>query len=127
MRAISVLFVGVAILRLTAAPAFAHHSFAAFDETRQVRISGVVREVQYTNPHAWLFVDIKNDKGETEKWGIEAGGPNILSRQGWKPNTIKPGDNVNVILHPMRDETMKGGSLVAVRLADGRTIGTWTE
>jgi hypothetical protein len=79
--------------------------------------------VQYTNPHAWVFVDVVDAKGRTETWAIECGGPNILMRMGWKKNTIKVGDKVEALIHPMIDSSKKGGSLVMFVLADGRKIG----
>jgi hypothetical protein len=103
-------------------PAFAHHSFAAFDMKKEVRLSGTVSEVQYTNPHAWVFIDVVDSQGKAETWAIEAGGTNILMRMGWKKNTIKVGDKVEAVIHPMRDASKKGGSLVLFVLADGRKI-----
>ena len=112
----------ISMLGLSGGAAFAHHSFAAFDVTKEVRISGTVAEVQYTNPHVWLFVDVPAAKGATESWAVEAGGPNILLRSGWKANTVKVGDKVDVTLHPMREGKL-GGSLIRIVLPDGKTIG----
>jgi uncharacterized protein DUF6152 len=112
----------MAVLGLFGGAASAHHSFAAFDMKKEVRISGTVAEVQYTNPHVWLFVDVAAAPGGTESWAIEAGGPNILLRSGWKANTVKVGDKVEVTLHPMRDGK-RGGSLIRIVLPDGKTIG----
>jgi len=111
----------IAVLGLAGGAAFAHHSFAAFDITKEVRISGTVAEVQYTNPHVWLFIDVPDAQGATQSWAIEAGGPNILLRSGWKANTVKVGDKVDVTLHPMRDGKL-GGSLIRMVLPDGKTI-----
>lgn len=122
MRILSILCV-VPLLSLAAGQASAHHSFASFDEKKSMQIIGTVREVQYTNPHAWLFVAVAGPKGHTETWAIEAGAVNILLRLGWKPNTIKVGDKVKVLLHPMHDPKKRGGSLMGVVLPDGRTIG----
>ena len=102
--------------------AFAHHSFAAFDMKQELWLSGTVSEVQYKNPHAWVFLDVTDANGNTETWAIESGGPNILKRMGWKKNTIKVGDRVKALIHPMRDSTKKGGSLVTFILADGTKI-----
>ena len=112
----------IAILGLSGGVAFAHHSFAAFDMTKEVKISGTVAEVQYTNPHVWLFVDVVGATGATESWAVEAGGPNILLRAGWKANTVKVGEKVVVTIHPMRDTGKRGGSLVSIVLPDGRTL-----
>ncbi|MBC3382856.1 hypothetical protein HU715_009155 [Pseudomonas sp. SWRI12] len=119
----SMLF-GLALLGSAAPAALAHHSYSAFDMSKLVAIAGTVSEVQFRNPHVWLFVDVlAGDK--TETWAIEAGGPNILMRQGWMANTLKPGDKVDLQLAPMRDETKTGGALQALRLPNGKTIGTW--
>jgi len=117
-----VIWLLVAVFGLYGGAALAHHSFAAFDTTKEVRISGTVAEVQYTNPHVWLFVDVLTPKGETESWAIEAGGPNILLRAGWKANTVKVGQKVEVTIHPMRDTGKRGGSLISIVLPDGKTI-----
>lgn len=116
-----------ALMGLTTAVAFAHHSFAAFDMSKTKVIKGSVSEVQYRNPHAWLFIDVRNAKGKAETWAIEAGGPNILMRQGWKANTVKVGDEVQALINPFRDPTKVGGSLTALKLPGGKTIGTWKE
>lgn len=112
------------ILALPAAEAFAHHSFAAFDMTKLETVSGKVVEVQYKNPHAWLFVDVK-DGENTVTYAIEMGGPNILMRQGWMVDTVKVGDLVSVQMNPMRDSTKKGGSIVGLKQASGKVFGTW--
>jgi len=112
----------MAVSVLHGAAALAHHSFAAFDMTKEVRISGTVAEVQYTNPHVWLFVDVLGAQGATESWAIEAGGPNILLRAGWKANTVQVGQKVVVTMHPMRDTSKRGGSLISIVLPDGKTI-----
>lgn len=112
----------IAALGLSGGAVFAHHSFAAFDMKKEVRINGTVAEVQYTNPHVWLFVDVLDAKGGTESWAIEAGGPNILLRGGWKANTVQVGQKVVVTLHPMLDTNKRGGSLISIVLPDGKTI-----
>lgn len=119
---IAVILCLMSVLGLAGGSALAHHSFAAFDMTKEVRISGTVGEVQYTNPHVWLFIDVPGANGATQSWAIEAGGPNILLRSGWKANTVKVGDKVDVTLHPMRDGKL-GGSLIRMVLPDGKTIG----
>jgi hypothetical protein len=112
----------LALSGLLGGDAFAHHSFATFDMTQEVWISGTVAEVQYTNPHAWLFVDVPAKEGGTESWAIEAGGLRLLMRAGWMKNTIKVGDKVKVQIHPMRDSRKKAGSMMSIVLPDGRTL-----
>ena len=110
-----------ALLVAVAGPAVAHHSFSMFDMENNVRIDGVVAEVQWTNPHAWMEVDVPGDDGETVRWGVEFNSPNNLSRQGWKRNTIEAGDAVSFVVSPLRDGR-PGGLFYDVTLADGTII-----
>jgi hypothetical protein len=107
---------------LTSPPAFAHHSFAMFDLTRNITLVGTIKEVQFTNPHVWLQVLVADGKGGQIEWSIEAGAPGMLLRTGWKPSTLKAGDSVTVVTHAARSGA-PNGSLVRVTLPDGRTLG----
>ena len=104
------------------APALAHHSFASFDQTRQVALSGVVRTFQWTNPHVWVELTVAQPDGTTREWAIEALSPKVLGREGWKRTSLKPGDAVVALLNPTRDGS-SGGSLISIKGADGRVIG----
>jgi hypothetical protein len=112
---------GLAIL-LCVAPASGHHSFAAFDMAKTITLTGVVKEFQWLNPHSWIQMMVKDASGTAVEWSIEMNSPSSLLRQGWKPKTLKPGDQITVITHPLRDGR-PGGSLVSVTLADGTKIG----
>lgn len=102
--------------------AVAHHSFTAFDMKKELWLEGTVSEMQYMNPHAWIFVDVATAGGGTETWAIEAGSTNLLIRSGWKKNTVKVGDKVKVLIHPMRNSSKKAGSIARIVLSDGRTL-----
>ena len=105
----------------TAAPALAHHSFAVFDHTRTVTIKGTVRTFQWTNPHAFLDVDVPDDKGNVKPFTIELTSINMLSRVGWRSNMIKAGDQVKAVVAPLLSG-QPGGLLLDVTLADGRKL-----
>jgi hypothetical protein len=107
-------------LLITALPAAAHHSFAMFDQTRTVVLKGVVTEMQWTNPHAFLHVRVGDS--DATIWQVELNSPNNLRRQGWKSNSIKAGERVTVTINPLRDGT-HGGLFVSVTLPDGSVLG----
>jgi hypothetical protein len=87
----------VAASLLTAAVASAHHSFsAAFDLEKPIRLTGVVTKFEWTNPHAWFYIDVKDDSGKVTNWGWELGSPNGLIRTGWTRNSLKVGTEVTV-------------------------------
>jgi len=103
-------------------PAFAHHSFAMFDAEKNIKLDGTVKEFQWTNPHSWILMMVKNKAGTDEQWAIEMGGPAGLARQGWVPKTLTPGMKVSAIIHPLKDGT-RGGQFMAVTLPDGTLKG----
>jgi hypothetical protein len=121
MKPVRALLIG-AVALVAVAPVFAHHSFAAFDRSREVTLSGVVREFQWNNPHAWIQVIVTDEKGRQTEWGLECGSPNMMARTGWTRTTLKPGDRIVAVANPLKDGK-PNGSLVRVTLPDGRVLG----
>ena len=111
-----------AALALSCSVAGAHHSFAMFDLAKDVTVEARIKEVQFTNPHVWLQILVTDDKGVETEWSIESGAPGMMLRNGWKPSTLKPGDKVTLTMHPLRNGN-PGGSLVKVKVPDGRVLG----
>ncbi len=111
------LAIGVALM---AGPAFAHHSFAMFEREKQVVLNGTVRELRWTNPHAWLEIDVPSGKGEG-RWSLELNSPSNLARQGWTSSQLKPGDRVTVVVNPLRSGE-HGGLFLEARMRDGRIV-----
>jgi hypothetical protein len=102
--------------------AWGHHSFAMFDAAHEKTLSGTIKAFQWTNPHAWVWLDVPNANGGTaEEWGIEGMSPNFLGRRGWSKNTLKPGDKVTIVIHPLKGGS-KGGSFLKVTLPDGSVM-----
>ena len=97
-----------------AAPAFAHHSFAMFDQKKVMTLQGTVVEFQWTNPHAFIELEAKGGR----HWSIELNSPNNLKRQGWTKAALKPGDKVSVRIAPLRDGR-SGGLFLDLTKADG--------
>jgi hypothetical protein len=116
------LVAGVLGAAALAAPAVAHHSFAMFDSTKEMVLQGVVKEYQWTNPHTWIQLNVKDDRGRTVEWAIEGSSPNGLARRGWKRTTLKAGDKISVKIRPLKSGE-KGGSFVSATFADGAVVG----
>jgi len=83
--------------------AFAHHARASFDVDHSVTLKGTVANFKWTNPHAFIFLDVKDEKGSVDEWRIEANSPNMLSRIGWTRELLKSGDQVSVTGSPAKD------------------------
>ena len=126
MKPLRIVATGLAFAGL-ASPALAHHSFAMFDQTQKVTLKGTVTEFQWTNPHAFIHVEVPAADGSKELWQIELNSPNNLKRQGWKSSSVKTGEKVTLLTYPLRDMAEhKGGLFISVTLADGTVLGEAT-
>ncbi|MGH8248099.1 MAG: DUF6152 family protein [Gammaproteobacteria bacterium] len=99
----------------------AHHSSAPFNMQTERTLAGTVKQVDWTNPHIWIWVDVQNDKGGVDTWGIEGMSPNYLERRGWTKSTLKAGDKISVSIRPMRDGST-AGMFMRATLADGKVL-----
>jgi hypothetical protein len=109
------------ILLFPAPPAEAHHSNVAFEVTKVVTITGVVKEFRWANPHTWLTLTIDDGKGNKVDWSVEGRAPSVLLRAGWTRNSLKPGDAVTVDMSPAKDGT-KTGLIARVTKSDGTIL-----
>jgi hypothetical protein len=100
-------------------PVFAHHSAVMFDDTKEITVTGTVKEFQYTNPHSWLLVDVKNDDGTITTWGFEAEGPSTLTRAGIRRSDFAAGTAITITGNPMRDGRPAAAWIKATR-GDGK-------
>jgi hypothetical protein len=107
---------------LGATAAYAHHSFAAqYDAKQQVTLKGTITKVEWMNPHAYFYVDVPDETGKMVNWAVEGGAPNVLYREGWKPTTLKQGDQVTIL----GSRAKNGSHLVnalSFQLPDGRCV-----
>ena len=111
------------LLASAALPASAHHSAAAFDLGKSIKLKGTVEKWLWANPHTWLYIKVVKPDGSEEIWGCEAGSTGMLARSGWSAADMKPGDEVTVTLSPERDG-QHIGLLTAVELPGGRTLSS---
>lgn len=103
-------------ITLAAAPALAHHSFAMFDNTRAVLITGSVEKFQWTNPHSYLEMNVGG-----KHYTLEMTSPNMMSRAGWTSRSVKAGEQVTTLIAPLRDGR-PGGMVLEVRFPDGHVL-----
>ncbi len=103
-------------------PVVAHHAFVAeYDASKSTTLQGVVTKVEWTNPHARFYIDVKDKNGSVTNWNLELASPNALRRLGWTRDAIKVGENVSVLVAPAKDGT-KMANARTVTLADGRKM-----
>jgi len=109
-------------LLLAAAPAWAHHAFAAeFDADRPIKFKGTVTKMEWINPHAWIHIDVKGDDGTVTSWMIEAAAPNALLRRGWTKNSLLAGTEIVIEGYQAKDGANRGNGSV-ITFTDGRKL-----
>ena len=114
---------GLVALVAASSGALAHHSYAMFDFGKTVDVKGTIKEFKFTNPHSYIVLLPLGKTGAASAMTIEANGPGYLVRNGWKRNSLKPGDTVTISMNPLRDGSL-GGSLIKATFADGHSLGT---
>jgi hypothetical protein len=103
-------------------PGNAHHSFAAeFDVTRPIRLSGVVKRMEFSNPHSWIYIEVTTVDGEVQEWAVEGAAPNALIRRGWNKNSLPAGTKINVQGFQARDRSYRAAGR-EVTLPDGSSL-----
>lgn len=109
---------------LAALPAYAHHSFAAeYDASKPIKLTGKVTKVEWTNPHIFFYMDVKDEKtGAVESWALEMGAPNALIRLGWKRDSLKVGDIVTVDGSLAKDGSRLANATSVIMTATGRKM-----
>jgi Family of unknown function (DUF6152) len=114
------LILAAAIIAMSVRGAWAHHSYSMFDDTKTFSVQGVVKEFQWTNPHIWVELTVSSGP-HAGAWSFEGGTLPVLRRMGWARDAIKAGDTVTISSNPLKNGE-KGGSLLSIKLADGRTL-----
>ena len=111
-----------ALLCGIAGAASAHHSAApVFDLASEKTVTGVVKQIEWTNPHIWVWVDVQNASGQVQTWGFEGMSPNFLTRRGWTRTSLLPGMRITVTFRPLRDGKA-GGMFMTGKLEDGKVL-----
>ena len=118
----AVLVVGAGLL-LAGRPVVAHHAFSAeFDAERPVKLTGAVTKLDWTNPHAWIYVDVKDETGIVANWGFELASPNGLMRSGWTRFSLKPGDVVTVEGTRAKNGSTKANAQAVIMASTGQKL-----
>jgi hypothetical protein len=116
-----VLGLGAIAVAAFAAPAVAHHSFAIFDQSKVLYLTGTVKQYELVNPHAWVHLDIAGQDGRTAMWSFEAGSVAQLASLGWTKDSFRVGDKVEIGFRPMRDGS-RGGQFMSAKLPNGQML-----
>ena len=116
---LTIAFLFVASVLVVSRPLLAHHSSAAYDMEHPVNMKGVVTNMEWGNPHVFIYLDVKDDNGNVEQWRVEGNSPNMLVRSGWKKEMIKTGDQLLVNGAPAKNGS-KVMRLITLTLANGQ-------
>ena len=112
-----------AVLAASSGTVSAHHSFAMFDQEHQTELAGTVKEFKYTSPHTFIVFEVKDKDGNAELWNLEGGSPSAISRDGWSAKTVKPGDELRIIIEPLRSGAPGGSwNVNRIKFMDGRPV-----
>jgi hypothetical protein len=123
LKSVQRVFLAGALLSISHA-AWAHHSYAMFDQTRSLTVQGTVRALEWTNPHIWVWVDVEDGKGGTAAYGFESNAPAELARFfGWNKRSLTVGEKVTIDYAPLKSGNT-GGALRTLTFADGRVLRT---
>jgi uncharacterized protein DUF6152 len=123
MKVISVFVFSLMVVAVAAAPVWAHHSFAAeFDANKQVSITGTVTKVEWQNPHVWFYIDVKDQSGKVNNWGVEMGSPNGLMRAGWNRSSMKAGDVVTIEGSRAKDDSNIANARAVTLVSSGKRL-----
>ena len=123
-RLITTLTAAVGLLMMVSVPLFAHHGNAEFNTEKTVSVKGVVTEWFWANPHCFLKFDEQTETGEVRHWVVETSNPPDMINNGWNKYSLKPGDQVTVTMHQVKDTKKPIGRVVRVAFADGKVLGT---
>jgi hypothetical protein len=123
MRKILAVWLSAIGLLCGAGTVAAHHGFAAeYDRSKTIELTGTVTKFEWTNPHAWLFIDVKNEDGTVTSWGFEMSSPNVLFRKGWTRTSLKPGDAVAIEGFRTRDGSHNGNAQTITLTGTGQKL-----
>jgi hypothetical protein len=121
-RAAAPVLLMASLMTVVSARAFAHHAAApVFDMNSQKTVTGVVKQVDWTNPHIWVWLDVQSAAGQAETWGFEGMSPNFLARRGWTRTSLQPGMKITVTFRPLKDGK-NGGMFMTGTLEGGKVL-----
>jgi hypothetical protein len=127
MKSHLIMLLASGALLLSSGAVMAHHSFAMFDQEHPVEVNGVVKDYKYTSPHTFIILDIKDKDGSVESWNLEGGSPSALARDGWTNKSLKPGDELQLTITPLRSGAPGGAwNVNKIKFKDGSPIAAPT-